>query len=52
MSACDDEKDVHTFYTNYARLEGFGIVKRSSNMRLDGKLKYFTLTCSLAGKGV
>lgn len=32
---CDmlfDENDVHTFCTSYARLEGFDIVRRSSNM--------------------
>lgn len=26
----DEEKDVHTIYTNYTRIEGFAIVRRSS----------------------
>lgn len=44
--------EVYTFYTNYVRLEGFGIVRRNSNMGLDRKLRYFILTCSRVGKGV
>lgn len=40
-----EEDEVHTFYTNYAWLKEFGIVGRSSNMGLDGKLNYFSLSC-------
>lgn len=38
----NDEEDVHTLYTNYALTEGFGILRRISNLGMDGKLKYFT----------
>lgn len=47
----NDTEKVHAFYTNYTKSEGFGIVRRSSNMGSDGKLRYFTLACSRAGKG-
>lgn len=42
----NDTKEVHTFYKNYARSEGFGIVRQSSNTGLDGNWRYFTLACS------
>lgn len=37
----NDTKEVHAFYTNYVRSEGLGIVRRSSNLGLDGKVEVF-----------
>lgn len=35
----DEDEDVQTFYTKYPLLEGFGIIKRSSNLGMDEKLR-------------
>lgn len=40
----NEEEDVN-IYINYGLSEGFGLVKRSSNLGMDGKLKNFTLAC-------
>lgn len=45
----DEEDALHMFYTNYAQPEGFGIVRWSSNLGIDGKLKYFMLSRLHAG---
>lgn len=39
------KNDFQTFYSNYAREEGFSVNIRSSNMGDDGKLKYISLAC-------
>lgn len=32
---------MHTFYTNYARLEGFDVVKRNTNIGNGQKIRLF-----------
>lgn len=32
----DEEDALHLFFTNYAQLDGFGIVRWSSNLGMDG----------------
>ncbi|KAJ7976601.1 Ribose-5-phosphate isomerase a [Quillaja saponaria] len=46
------QEEVRDYYCKYALQEGFGIYRRSSRNDDDGKLKYFTLSCSRAGKRV
>jgi ribose 5-phosphate isomerase A len=43
-------EEVRSYYSKFAQREGFGIYRRSSRCRDDGKLNYFTLACSRAGK--
>lgn len=38
-----EEENVHTFYTNYVCLSGFNRVRRTSNMGMNRRLKYFML---------
>nr|GMD68686.1 protein FAR1-RELATED SEQUENCE 5-like [Ipomoea batatas] len=42
------KEEVFTFYTNYAKKKGFGVVMRSSKHGDDGNLKYFTFACAKA----
>lgn len=46
----NDKNELTTFYSNYAREEGFAVKIRSSNMGEDGQLKYITFACSRFGK--
>lgn len=46
----NNKKELKTFYSNYAREEGFGVMTRSSNTGEDGELKYITLACARSGK--
>lgn len=39
------KNEFQTFYSNYAREEGFSVNVRSSNMGDYGKLKYISLAC-------
>ncbi|XP_030926778.1 uncharacterized protein LOC115953315 isoform X1 [Quercus lobata] len=43
-------EEVRNYYSKFAQREGFGIYRRSSRCRDDGKLNYFTLACARAGK--
>lgn len=45
-----NDKGCTRIYTNYAQPERLA-VRRSSNLGMDGKLKYFRLACSRVGKG-
>ncbi|KAJ7949828.1 protein FAR1-RELATED SEQUENCE 5-like [Quillaja saponaria] len=46
------QEEVRDYYCKYTLQEGFGIYRRSSRNDDDGKLKYFTLSCSRDGKRV
>jgi hypothetical protein len=46
----DTENDVREYYTNYAKVKGFSVTRRSSNKNDNGEVKYFTLCCSRHGK--
>ncbi|KAH7671979.1 FHY3/FAR1 family protein [Dioscorea alata] len=48
----NSEKEVHNFYIEYARQEGFGITKQSTRSGDDGKLKYYTLACVRGGRRI
>ncbi|XP_019184175.1 PREDICTED: protein FAR1-RELATED SEQUENCE 4-like [Ipomoea nil] len=41
-------EEVFTFYTNYAKKMGFGVVTKSSTRGDDGNLKHFTFACAKA----
>ncbi|KAG7984020.1 hypothetical protein I3843_04G136000 [Carya illinoinensis] len=41
----DSEDEVRAYYTEYAKIKGFGVSKRSSRPGDDGKLRYVTLAC-------
>ncbi|KAK9266731.1 hypothetical protein L1049_027269 [Liquidambar formosana] len=44
------QEEVNEYYKNYARQEGFGILKRTISHDDDGNVKFFTLTCCRARK--
>ncbi|XP_059670869.1 protein FAR1-RELATED SEQUENCE 5-like [Cornus florida] len=44
------EEEVHSYYNNYAKCQGFGIAKSSVKNRSDSKSRYFSLACSRNGK--
>ncbi|XP_021910756.1 protein FAR1-RELATED SEQUENCE 8-like [Carica papaya] len=44
------QDEVRSYYSKYAQREGFGIMRRSSRCREDGKLTYFILACAQSGK--
>lgn len=46
----NDTEEMHTFYINYARSEGLGIVRQSLDTGLDENWRYFTLACSRGAK--
>ncbi len=41
----NSEKEVLSYYKQYAKQVGFGVTKRSSTTGDNGKLRYFTIAC-------
>ncbi|KAH7665791.1 FHY3/FAR1 family protein [Dioscorea alata] len=48
----DSKEEVYKLYVQYARHEGFGIIKKSTRLGDDGKLKYYTLARARGGKRI
>uniref|UniRef100_A0A453AWX4 Protein FAR1-RELATED SEQUENCE n=1 Tax=Aegilops tauschii subsp. strangulata TaxID=200361 RepID=A0A453AWX4_AEGTS len=46
----DSEDAAVSFYKDYAKKEGFGVIRRTTRHGEDSKLVYFTLACSRQGK--
>jgi hypothetical protein len=45
----NSEKEVLSYYKQYAKQVGFGVTKRSSATGDNGKLRYFTIACVRQG---
>lgn len=48
----DEEDDVHKFYTDYARSREFDMVRRISNLGIDGKLDLLCCPFHMQVRGV
>ncbi|XP_037417812.1 protein FAR-RED IMPAIRED RESPONSE 1-like [Triticum dicoccoides] len=46
----DSEDAAVNFYKDYAKKEGFGVIRRTTRHGEDSKLVYFTLACNRQGK--
>ena len=47
----NSEEDVRAYFTRYAKQKGFGVLRRTSKPRDDGKsVRYSTLSCVCQGK--
>ncbi|XP_059639492.1 protein FAR1-RELATED SEQUENCE 4-like [Cornus florida] len=49
MVFCSEEQ-VRSYYNNYARSQGFGVIKVSAKNGSDGKSRKFSLACAQYGK--
>ncbi|KAJ0972994.1 hypothetical protein J5N97_020953 [Dioscorea zingiberensis] len=45
-------EEVYNLYVEYARQKGFGITRKTTKSRDDGKVKYYTLACVRGGKRI
>ncbi|XP_059663720.1 protein FAR1-RELATED SEQUENCE 4-like [Cornus florida] len=43
------EEEIRSYYNNYAKSQGFGVIKISAKNGRDGKSRYFSLTCAKYG---
>ena len=46
----DSVDEVHKYYAEYAKQNGFAVSKKSSKKDSDGEKKYFTIACVYYGK--